>query len=138
MLSACALIGSSLLLHNCEYRNIYTGCTRVSAGAGTYRFLMFLQLITISISSLLFLSLSYHNSEFRSFHFLNMKYLFISNAYFKCKFFFSNITCDRKKVLQISVIDVFNVICLNHLINIDFIYKFIYLSNLQLTLLLIN
>jgi len=45
-----------------------------------------------SISSLYyFLFLSYYNLEFHSFHFLNMKYLFIMrilNMYFKCKFFF--------------------------------------------------
>ena len=43
--------------------------------------------------------------------------------------FFSNVTCDKRSFANISI-DVFNVICLDHLINIDFIYKFIYLSNL--------
>jgi len=36
----------------------------------------------------------------------------------------------KKKFCKYLSIDVFNVICLDYLINIDFIYKFIYLSNL--------
>jgi len=88
-----------------------------------------------SISSLYyFFFLFYHNSEFCSFHFLNMKYLYqmrISNVNF------FSVTCDRKEICKYLSIDVFNVICLDHLINIDFIYKFIYLLNLQLTLLLL-
>ena len=50
---------------------------------------------------------------------------------------FFSVTCDRKEICKYLSIDVFNVICLDHLINIDFIYKFIYLLNLQLTLLLL-
>jgi len=59
-------------------------------------------LLTSIYSLCYFPFLSNHNLEFHLFHFLNMKYLFMSNAYFKCKFFF-NVTCDRKEVLQISV-----------------------------------
>jgi len=52
--------------------------------------------------------------------------------------FFLMLLVTEKKFCKYLLIDVFNVICLNHLINIDFIYKFIYLLNLQLMLLFIN